>query len=87
MTTENATQFLASIAEQNPDAILADGFENAIIGTCHRFGQEPVVAYDYEKCIEILMKDLSREAAEEYFQFNIIGAWVGEYTPVFIYKS
>jgi hypothetical protein len=27
---------------------------------------------------------MSREEAEEYFEFNILGAYVGEYTPVFI---
>jgi len=67
-----------------PEALVADGFDEALLGVCHRFGQEPVAAYDYEKCISVLMKDMTRDEAEEYFQFNVIGAWVGEYTPVFI---
>ena len=67
------------------EALLADGFDEAILGVCHRYGQEPVAAYDYERCISILMKDMSWEQAEEHFQYNVIGAWVGEFTPVFIY--
>ena len=42
------------IAEINPEAMLADGFDDAIMGMCMQFGAEPLVAYDYEKCIEIL---------------------------------
>jgi hypothetical protein len=73
------------------DEFLEDGlyldppvFDRAIIGICHRFGMEPVVAYDRKKVIDILARDMSREDAEEYFEFNTIGAWVGEQTPVFI---
>ena len=83
----STTEFLSALGEDNPDILLMDGFNEAILGTSHRFGMEPVIAYDYEKVIEILSKDMSEEEAEEYFQFNIIGAWMGEFTPVFIYKS
>jgi len=39
---------------------------------------------DREKCIEILMEDMSEEEAEEYFEFNVQGSYVGETTPAFI---
>ena len=42
------------------------------------------VAYDYDKVIKILMEDMSYEEAVEYFDFNVIGGWVGDSTPVFI---
>lgn len=62
----------------------ADGFDEAIIGTVERFGDsEAIVLYDKEKVIQILMKEMSREEAEEYFYYNIIGAYVGEGTPAF----
>ena len=66
--------------------LLADGLEEAFIGVVHRFGfSEPVAAYDREKCIEILMRDGgNRQEAEDHFEYNIIGAWVGDQTPVFI---
>ena len=68
------------------DLLLADGLEDAFLGIAMRFGQTgPISAYDYEKCLEILMKDgMTRDEAIEYFEFNIIGAWVGDGTPIFI---
>ena len=69
------------------EILLADGFEDAFIGVCMRFGWNGyVAAYDYEKCIRILIDKGagSREEAEEYFQYNVVGAWVGDMTPVFI---
>ena len=66
--------------------LLADGFNEAFVGTAHRFGMDqPVAAYDREKCIEILMRDGgTRNDAEEFFECNVAGAWVGEQTPIFI---
>ena len=64
-------------------ALLADGFEDAFIGFGTRFTYD-VAVYDYNKCIEILAKEMSQEDAEEYFEFNTRGAYVGENTPVFV---
>jgi hypothetical protein len=67
--------------------LLADGFEDAFIGVAQRFGwDEPVALYDYERCIRTLVTrdGMDREGAEEFFQFNVIGAWVGEQTPIYV---
>ena len=80
------TYSIEKVSEINPEALLADGFNGAILGMCLQFGQEPVVAYDYNKCIEIL-KDrdgMGTEEAEEYMDYNVIGAYMGIYSPVFI---
>ena len=76
------------IAELNPEAMMADGFDDAILGMCVQFGSEPLVAYDYEKCIEILMErdGLNRTDALDFMEFNVIGAYVGLNTPVFIMR-
>ena len=31
--------------------------------------------------------DMTYEDAHEHFSYNIIGSWMGEYTPVFIYTN
>ena len=59
-------------------------YEPAIIGMAYRFGIQPIVAYDYQKVIDILAEDIGHEDAREYFDYNILGAWVGEATPIFI---
>ena len=76
------------VSEINPEALLADGFNEAILGMCLQFGQEPVVAYDYEKCLEILENrdEMTPDEAREYMEYNVVGAYMGLYTPVFIIK-
>ncbi len=93
------------ISEFNEEALLADGFEEAIIGVCERAGSPPVVAYNRDLCIDILLSDGIEEAlneyedveaipeeryqelcedAIEYFEYNVLGSYVGEHTPVFL---
>ena len=75
------------LSEEYEGLLFADGFDDAIIGVAERIGMEPVVAYDTDKIIEILSRDMTEDEAVEYFDFNIIGAYVGERTPIYIKKS
>lgn len=77
------------IAEYNEEALFCDGFDEAIIGYAERINLGPVAAYDVNKIIEILvLRDgMTHEEAVEYFYFNIHGAWMGENTPVYIFKE
>lgn len=59
-------------------------FDEAILGVAERIGMEAVVAYSTPKIIEILSRDMTEEEAVEYFEFNILGAYVGERTPIFV---
>ena len=72
-----------SILNAFPDEtfLFADGFDEAVIGIDSKLK----ICYDREKCIQILMKDMSRSEAEEYFTFNVEGSYVGENTPLFIH--
>ena len=68
---------------------LADGFEKAFVGsTISAFSREQVALYDYDLCIKVLVKDhqMTEEEAIEYFDYNVIGSWVGEDTPIFIHR-
>lgn len=77
------------ISEINPDALVCDGFDEAIIGTAERINLGPVVAYDVDKMIDIMIErdGMTYEEALEYFNFNILGAWMGEFTPIFVSKN
>ena len=59
-------------------------FDEAIIGVSERIGGEPVVAYDTTKVVEILSRSMTVDEAYEYFGYNILGAYLGKKTPVFI---
>ena len=74
------------LSEQNPEALLADGFDDALIGIGNRAGTLPVAIYSYDKCIKILMKNMNHEEAVEFFDFNVLGSYVGKYTPIFMEK-
>ena len=70
--------------EEGEPILLADGFEEAFIGMGRQFGK-PVAIYHRQKCIKILVKGgMTEEEAEEFFSFNIDGAWVGEQTPIYL---
>lgn len=83
MTTIEKT--IENILGEDETVLLADGFESAFIGIGRQFGN-PIAIYDRSKCIEILMEEMTEEEAEEYFQYNTEGAWVGNQTPIFLEK-
>jgi len=77
------------IGEISPETLLADGFEKALVGVAEQGGMRKVLAvYDKTKCIEILMNrdNWSEEDANEFFDYNVIGAYMGDYTPIFMEK-
>ena len=81
------------LTETNPDALLADGFLEALVGTVHLWApvssggatQTTVALYDYQKMIGILVKrdGMTPDEADEYLQFNTLGGYVGENQPAY----
>lgn len=76
------------VEEMEEGVLLADGFDDALLGYAQRTGQPPVAIYDRAKCIDILMNRdaMNLEEAEEHFEFNVAGAWVGAGTPCFLVR-
>jgi hypothetical protein len=72
------------VADHNPEAIMWDGFEEAFIGMSRRCGQPTLVTYSYKKCIQVLIRrdKMTLEEAVECFEFNTVGGWLGEHTPI-----
>ncbi len=62
-----------------------DGFDDCIAGVIERIGQKPIICYDKNKVLYKMVKDgMTYEEAVEYFEYNQLGAWVGEHTPCFL---
>jgi len=74
---------IIDILGEDENFLLADGFDDAFVGIGRHFGR-PIAVYDKLKCIDILQEDMSYDEAEEYFRYNVEGAWVGENTPIFL---
>tara|TARA_Y100000004_G_scaffold82558_1_gene92588 strand:+ start:444 stop:722 length:279 start_codon:yes stop_codon:yes gene_type:complete len=72
--------------EHEEKVLFADGFEDAFLGVAEAYGSAPKAAYSISKCLEVLMErdGMSLQDANEFFQTNVAGAYVGEYTPLFI---
>jgi hypothetical protein len=64
----------------------ADGFDAAIIGISRVCATPDRIAYDYDKCIEILMNrdGMEWEEAVEFLEFKVLDVYMGETTPTFV---
>jgi len=89
-----ASEMRQRIADENPEALFADGLDEALIGPMRRCGQPTLAAYSYRKAVEALMRPgstfdegLSYEDAVEWMEFNVVNAWMGPNTPAWVYDE
>jgi hypothetical protein len=80
-----AAEIKAYLARVDGEILLADGFDDALMGF-GEVGGKLVAVYDRKRCIEVLMTrdSMSEEDAVEHFDFNVTGAFVGPRTPAFV---
>lgn len=73
-----------TIAEYNPEALFADGHDHAIMG----YSNDGRVVYSVDQIVGgLINQGMTEEEAIEFFDFNIAGAFVGEYTPIYMYEE
>ena len=56
-------------------------YEQAIIG---QDDASLRIVYSADKIIEILSEEMTPEEAEEFYEYNILGAYMGEMTPIYV---
>lgn len=85
MKEATRSELLESIREFNPEAKLADGFDDSILG----YDTKGRVIYSVSSIIDTLVNrdGMDYDEAQEYFGFNIECAYVGEYTPIYMYDE
>ena len=67
------------------DFLKADGFDKALIGVCL---ESKRLVYSSKKCIDILIKNgMDLDEAIEYFDYNVVGSYMGEKTPIWCEDS
>ena len=78
-------KFKKYISEYCEDIVVADGLEDAFLGI-HHATNGSVAVYDKDLVIKTIMRDfpLTWEEAEDYAEFNIFNAKIGDQTPIFI---
>lgn len=74
------------LAEINPQALLADGLEAAMVGYTVNHHHPVVAVYDIDKCVKVLVDrdGMTPEGADEFLSFNTLGAYVGENGPLYV---
>lgn len=88
---KNIVDFIeVSYPDYTNKILLADGFDEAFLGVGENSEGNPVAIYSIEKCLNILAKQFEDEEdpesdAIDYFEFNVRGSYVGEFTPMFIH--
>ena len=60
---------------------ITDRFKAAIIG---QSDSDDRIVYSVKKIIDILSEDMTREEAVEFYEYNILGAYMGEMTPIYV---
>tara|TARA_R100000353_G_scaffold7127_2_gene9058 strand:+ start:725 stop:964 length:240 start_codon:yes stop_codon:yes gene_type:complete len=66
-----------------------NGFDSAVIGVGERNNTDSMIVYDYNKMVNVLMTrdGMTYEEAGEYIDFNIVGSWIGDTTPIIVNKK
>jgi hypothetical protein len=74
-----------SIVSANERAMLVDGHDDALAG----YDTKGRAVYLVDQILQTLINrdGMSRDEAMEFFDFNIADAYVGEFTPIYIYKE
>ena len=64
------------------------GCDDAIVGLGHRCGCDTVVVYDYDKLVDVFIQQgMNEEESIEWIDYNILGAWVGDDTPIILMEK
>ena len=59
-----------------------DGLDDAIIGVT---ASDNKIVYSADRILTLLQSDMSAEDALEFMEFNIIGLYAGEGTPIIVW--
>jgi len=77
---ESIVEYYDGLGEE---ILKADGLDEAVIGVEFASGR---LVYSKQKIIDILMSDgeTSLEDAIDHYDYNIVGSYVGEQTPIYV---
>lgn len=86
MTREDICQALGDEADDLIFFDPADTFDPCLVGWVQQAGRR-VVCYDGQALVEAIRADgLSDEEAQDYLEYNVYSLWVGDRTPMILYR-
>lgn len=74
------------ILEENPNAEIVNGYDDALIGFGRRQGNINIAVYNIDKCIEIIKENNKISYTEAYSRFKktLEKGYIDENSPIFI---
>lgn len=82
LSRDQINEYLLQIDDS---ALLIDGADAALLGFTNRMNSPLLAVYDYNKLVDVFVDDgMTYEDAVEWVDFNIVGAWLGEQTPIIV---
>ena len=84
--SSKSNDFIEEMSTTFPDMVRLEpreDYDKAIIGVVERINLH-VLCYDVAHLLLILQEDMSEDEAQEYFDYNIMGSWMGDHTPVYM---
>lgn len=78
--------YIKEMEEMGDSAIIIDGYDDCIVGIGTAFGRGYFFIYSEPLIIQKLIKEdgMSIEEAIEFYEYNILGSYIGEEMPVFV---
>jgi hypothetical protein len=75
-----------ALEEMDETTLLMDGFDEAFIGWSRRINEPLLAVYSYDGLIKVCTErdGMDYEEAVEYVDYNVVGAWIGEQTPIIV---
>lgn len=72
--------------DNGQEVFILEGFDEAIIGHTLTIGRPLLIVYSMKKMAQILMErdGMDWDGALEYIDYNYVGAWSGESTPIIV---
>ena len=82
----NLDLLIETLEEENPEAIVYDDADEAVLGLVYHNDKPPILAYSYIIWIKMLMNrdGMSEDEAVEYFDYNVDGLILGDNQPIII---
>ena len=63
-----------------------DEYDDCVIGIGYRCSAGPLAVYSIPKVLKVMQGwGMDDQEAQEFFEYNTIGAWMGDGTPIFIH--
>ncbi len=76
------------LGEEYDGVMVIDGANSALMGVGQRCGQPTIAIYSYDALVAHYMADgMSEGEAIEWVEVNIIGAWMGDGTPIVLVEG